>query len=180
MRHRFVFLAAGAAAAAGLMVGCGDDKAPSRQAVFWLGLNPSGGSSCSSNQNYQIPDGARATITSATADGARVKDGRQTLVECDVRPAGGTDFSVSLRFQSDEVANFSADGTLSAEGGTLDVSFNTGVFAVGQDDCVATVETLTPGAIWLRGLRCQDMRDPSSPDIRCDGQGGLIFENCDR
>ena len=182
VRQRFVFLAAVAATAAGLVAGCGDEKAPSKQSVFWLGLNSAPGANCSSNRNYQIPDGARATITSMSAEGGRIEDGGENLVECDVRPVSGssTDFSVDLRFSGGDVGNFSASGTLTADGGELDVSFNTGQFERRQNDCVATVGRLLAGAVWVRGLRCQNLRDPSSPGVVCDGQGGLIFENCDR
>jgi hypothetical protein len=182
VRHRFVFLAAAAVAAVSSVAGCGDDKAPAKQAVFWLGLNTASGFTCSSNQNYQIPEGARSIITSQSAQGERIKDDAENLVECDVRPAPGssTDYSVSLRFSGGPVGNFSANGTLSQDGGELDVDFNTGMFSLGQDNCVATVRTLTAGAIWLSALRCNGLRDPSSPGIQCDGQGGVIFENCDR
>ncbi|MEY4550193.1 MAG: hypothetical protein RL685_6388 [Pseudomonadota bacterium] len=182
MRHRFVFLAAVAVAAVGSVVGCGDDKAPPKQAVFWLGLGPGGGMTCSSTRNYQFPAEARATITSTTAEGERIEDDADNLVDCDVRLARGstTDFNVSLRYSGVEVGNFSANGTLTAEGGELDIDFNTGMFALEQENCVATVKTLRAGAVWISGLRCQSLRDPSSPSIQCDGQGGLIFENCDR
>lgn len=183
VRHRFVFLAAAAAVAMGLAAGCGDEKAPAKQTVFWLGLNSAPGTTCSSIKNFQLPADARATVTSSDAVGGRIKDDADNLVECDVRLASGstTDYTVSLRFSGGEVGNFSAEGTLSAEaGGELEVNFNTGMFALEQANCVATVQTLTPGAVWLRGLRCQNLRDESSPGIQCDGQGGLIFENCDR
>jgi hypothetical protein len=183
VRHRFVFLAAAAVAALGSVVGCGDEKAPAKQAVFWLGLSPGGGATCSSNRNYQIPEAARSTITSQSAEGERIKDDADNLVECDVREAAGstTDFDVSLRFSSADVANFSANGRVSEQaGGELDVYFNTGLAALEQSNCVATVKKVTAGALWVSGLRCTSLRDASSPSIQCDGQGGLIFENCDR
>lgn len=183
VRHRFVYLAAAAAAVVGLVAGCGDEKAPAKQTVFWLGLNSAPGALCSSIRNYQLPTDARATITSSDAVGGRIQDDAENLVQCDVRPASGsaTDYTVSLRFSGGEVGNFSANGTLSKEaGGELEVSFNTGEFGLEQEDCTATVETITSGAVWVRALRCRNLRDESSPDIQCDGQGGLIFENCDR
>jgi hypothetical protein len=167
----------------GVVAGCGDEKAPPKQTVFWLGLNQAPGALCSSDRNYQLPGDARATITSADAVGERIEDDADNLVECDVRPANGstTDFTVSLRFSGGEVGNFSANGTVSeAAGGELDVSFNTGEFGLEQEGCTATVQRVTAGAIWVRALRCTNLRDESSPDIQCDGQGGMIFENCDR
>jgi hypothetical protein len=183
VRHRFVFLAAVALAAVGSVVGCGDDKAPPKQAVFWLGLSPGGGMSCSASGNFQIPDEARSTITSTTAEGERIEDDADNLVDCDVRLASGstTDFNVRLRYSGGQVGNFSANGTLTLEdGGELDIDFNDGIVALEQDNCVATVKTLRAGAVWISSLRCPNLRDPSSPGVQCDGQGGLIFENCDR
>src|SRR5688572_18432709 len=186
VRNRFVFLAAAAAAAVGLTAGCGDEKSPPKQAVFWLGLNRAAGTttSCSSLENFQIPaETARATIISADAQGPRVEDDSDNLVECDVRPAssGSAVFNVSLRYSGGPIGNFSAEGELTlADGGALDVSFNTGEFGLEQADCTATVEALAPGAVWVKALRCQNLRDDSSPGIQCDGQGSLIFENCDR
>jgi hypothetical protein len=178
-----VFLATAAAAALSLTAGCSDEKSPPKQAVFWLGLNQAPGALCSSNRNFQIPDDARATIISSDAQGARIEDDSDNLVECDVRPvsSGSQTFNVSLRYSGGPVGNFSANGELTlADGGELDVSFNTGEFGLEQADCTATVEALAPGAVWVKALRCQNLRDESSPGIQCDGQGGLIFENCDR
>lgn len=182
VRHRFVYLAAAAIAAVGVVAGCGDEKSPPKQTVFWLGLNQAPGAICSSSRNYQLPADARATINSSDAVGGRIQNDADNLVECDVRPANGsaTDFAVSLRFSGGEVGNFSANGTVSAAGGELDVSFNTGDFGLEQDNCTATVQTVTAGAIWVRSLRCTNLRDESSPGVQCDGQGGVIFENCDR
>ena len=111
-----------------------------------------------------------------------MEDDGENLVDCDVRPRNGssTDYDVRLRFAGADVANFSASGTLSFSGGELEVDFNTAEVGLTQLDCVTTVETITPGAIWLRTLHCPNLRDPSSPGLQCDGQGGLIFENCDR
>jgi hypothetical protein len=183
VRHRLVFLATVTAAAVGSLVGCGDDKAPSKQAVFWLGLSPANGGTCSSNRTYQIPEGARTTITSTNAVGERIEDDSDNLVECSVRAvsAGSLEHSVNLRFSGGAVGNFSAVGRVSKDaGGELEVSFNTGEFALEQANCTATVETVTPGAVWVKSLRCQSLREDSSPDIECDGVGGVIFENCDR
>ena len=183
VRHRFVFLAAVAVAAVGSVVGCGDDKPPPKAAVFWLGLSPGGGMSCSANRNFQIPEDARSTITDMFAEGERIKDDADNLVDCDVRPASGstTEFNVSLRYSGGAVGNFSANGSLTLEGGgELDIDFNDGIVALEQSDCVATVKTLKAGAVWISSLRCPNLRDPSSPGVQCDGLGGLIFENCDR
>ena len=161
---------------------CGDDKVAAPQSVVWFGLNTAAGARCSSVNNYQLPMGARATITSTNGVGDRIKDGGDNLVECDVRPQSGStsNFNVSVRFSGGEVGNFVASGVLTKEnGGNLQVSFNTGQFSLEQDNCTAQVETLVAGAIWVSRVSCPDLRDPSSPGIICDGQGGVIFENCE-
>jgi hypothetical protein len=38
---------------------------------------------------------------------------------------------------------------------------------------------IVSGAVWLRNLHCDNLRDASSPGILCDGRGGVIFENCE-
>ena len=164
---------------------CGDDDVAPQQAVLWFGLGTAPGATCSSTKNYQYPEGARATVTGASGVGARVKDGSENLVVCDVRLVAGstTNYNVSLRFQGGEIGNFVANGVLTDQApagaaGTVNVSFNTAQFNLVQSQCTVEVDTLAPGAIWLRGLRCDGLKDPSSPGILCDGQGGLIFENC--
>ena len=165
--------------------GCGDDAVAPQQSVLWFGLGPAQGMSCSSAKTYQFPEGARATVSGGTGVGERVKDGSDYLVECDVRPASGStsNYNVSLKFQGGEVGNFVASGVLTdpnAGGtpGTLKVDFATGQFTLAQDQCSVGVKTLVPGAIWLQSLHCDNLKDPSSPSIACDGTGALIFENC--
>lgn len=184
MRHRLWIVVPLAAAAVMSAAACGDDEAAPQQAVLWFGLGTAPGATCSSIKNFQFPDSARATVSGATGVGDRVKDGADSLVECDVRPAGGstTTYNVSLRFQGGDVGNFVASGVLTkgAAGavGTVEVRFNTAQFNLAQSQCTAEIDTLSPGAIWLRNLHCDGLKDQSSPGITCDGQGGLIFENC--
>lgn len=151
-----------------------------KQAVLWFGLNAATGATCPATRTYQLPDSARATITSSTAVGERIEDGGENVVECSVRPAGdGMDYDVQLRFTGGEIGNFSVRGTLGVTGGELELDFNTSQFGLTQADCMATVTAVTSGAIWLTDLRCPNLRDPVTPGTQCDGQGGLIFENCD-
>jgi hypothetical protein len=180
VQHRLVRVGPIAALALLCATACGDDKVAAPQSVLWFGLNTAAGARCSSVSNYQLPMGARATITSTNGVGDRIKDGGDNLVECDVRPAsGGASFNVSLRFSGGEVGNFVASGVLTdTDGGNMNVIFNTGQFSLAQDDCTAQVETVVAGAVWISRLSCGDLRDPSSPGIICDGQGGAIFENC--
>jgi hypothetical protein len=165
--------------------GCGDDAVAPQQAALFFGFGPAQGLSCSSAKTYQYPDGARATVSGGTGVGDRVKDSSDYLVECDVRLAspGTSNYNVSLKFQGGEVANFAANGVLTdgaAAGmqGTLDVGFTTGQFSLAEKQCSVGIEKLLPGAIWLNSLHCDNLRDPSSPSIACDGSGALIFENC--
>jgi hypothetical protein len=177
-----------AAAAVTSAAACGDDKVAAQQAVVWFGLGTSSsGASCSTLKNYQFPEGARSTITGGDGVGGRLKDGSDNLVECDVRLASGstTNYNVSVRFSGGDVGNFVATGVVPAppsrdttSTGKLDLAFNTAQFALDQDGCTVDIKTLVPGAIWIRNLHCDNLRDPSSPGIACDGLGGVIFENC--
>jgi hypothetical protein len=180
VRHRLLKVGAIGAAAV-VCVACGDDKVAAPQAVLWFGLSTTANARCSSINNYQLPMGARATVTGADGVGERVKDGGDNIIECDVRPATGstTNYNVSVRFSVGEIGNFVASGVVAeAAGGTLDVDMVTGSFSLSQNGCTATVETAVAGAVWINRLSCPDLRDPSSPGIICDGQGGMIFENC--
>jgi hypothetical protein len=185
VRHRLWIVVPLAAAAVLSAAACGDDDAPPPQAALWFGLGTAPGATCSSIKTYQLPAGARATTSGSSGVGDRVKDGGENLVECDVRPAAGstTNYTVSVRFSGGEIGNFVANGTLTdgaaaGAAGTVNVAFNTGQFSLTQSQCTVEVDTLAPGAIWLRNLRCDNLKDLSSPGIICDGQGGLIFENC--
>ena len=185
VRHRLWIVVPLAAVAVVSAAACGDDEAAPQQAVVWFGLGTAPGATCSSIKNYQFPDSARATVSGGSGMGDRVKDSGDTLVDCSVRPAGGSssDYNVSLRFQGGEVGNFVAEGVLTdpkagGAAGTVKVSFNTAQFNLAQAQCTVEIDTLAPGAIWLRGLHCDSLKDQSSPGIICDGQGGVIFENC--
>jgi len=174
-----------AAAAVISVAGCGDPKVAPAQTAMWFGLGAVPGATCSSNKTFQIPDGARATTSGTSGMGPRVEDGGENAVECDVRLACGstTNYNVSLRLQVGEIGNFVANGVLTKAddpqaAGTVDVALITPQFSLGQTKCAVGIETLVPGAIWLKTLHCDNMRDPSSPGIACDGQGGVIFENC--
>jgi hypothetical protein len=182
LRHRLSVLGVLAAAAAVSGLACGDDEAPSTQAVFWLALSPGQGASCSSSQTYTVPETARSTITSTDGVGARVVDSGADLVQCSVIPsATAGSFDISLRLSSGAIGNFLASGVLPATGsGQLDVNFKTADFSLEQDNCTATIETLNAdGALWVSNLSCTNLRDNNSPAIACNGTGGVIFENCD-
>ncbi|HKO93629.1 MAG TPA: hypothetical protein VJU61_20890 [Polyangiaceae bacterium] len=185
MRHRLIFSGILVAAIGGWA--CGDDEVPPQQAVFWLGLGTTATAQCSANRVFQLPEDARTTITSSSGKGERVKDGQDlqgtdARVECTVRETsrGSGSYNVSMRFSVGEIGNFIADGVLPASTGTLDVDFNTNQFELGQEGCSATVEVITAGAVWVKDLHCDNMRDPSSPSVACDARGGVIFENCAR
>ena len=162
-------------------VACGDDEVAEPQSVLWFGLSSTANARCSSINNYQLPMGARTTITSTDGVGERAKDGGDNIIECDVRPQTGstTNFNLGVRFSVGEIGNFVASGVVAKDtGGSLDINLVTSQFRLEQNDCTATVEQVVPGAVWIDRLSCPDLRDPSSPGIICDGLGGFIFENC--
>jgi hypothetical protein len=185
VRHRLRLVVPLAAAAVISVAGCGETKDPPAQTAMWFGLGAVPGATCSSTKVFQIPDGARATTSGASGAGERVEDGGENTVECEVRLASGStnNYNVDLRLQVGEIGNFVARGALTADvapeaAGTVDVALITPQFSLAQTKCAIGIEKLIPGAIWLKTLHCDNMRDPSSPGIACDGLGGLIFENC--
>jgi len=166
-------------------VGCGDDKPPRDQAVFWMGFAPAAGNTCASARTFSRPDEtARATIT-GEGGGARLVDGDDdALVECTVSGGNGQ-FNVSFNLSSGDIGNVGVNGTVTQSGetpgtGTLDVDFSTTDFLLVQRDCTATVEQAFPGALWVSNLSCPMLRDPNSTSGLCVGTGGFIIENCSR
>jgi len=179
-----------AVAGASLVLGCGEDKPASDQAVFWLQMSTASGQQCSSAAAFNLPDDtARTTILAGATNTARLVDGEgDALVECRVAPGNGPgQFNVSVDLQGGSVANFSARGTVTKmpgvdEGtGTFDIDFAS-TFSLNQQDCTATVGEAPEGggALWVKSLNCPALRDPSSPAIECTGTGGFIVENCSR
>lgn len=170
---------------AGEEVEARDAGLPPSQAVLWFGVAAAPGGTCSSMMSYQAPDTAQATILGASGQGARVVAGRDQLVDCSVQPSAESadHYDVRLRFQGGEIGNFVATGRLTAspaatEPNTVEVSLVTAQFSLAQQRCTADVNVIVPGAVWIRNLHCDSLRDPASPGISCAGQGGVIFENC--
>jgi hypothetical protein len=150
--------------------------------VFWLALSPVSGGTCSSSRTFNVPETARETIISTNAAGDRIVDSASAEVRCSVSAAPGAEgsFRVNMRLSTGEIGDLSGEGVLSkAAGGSFDLNFTTESFSLEQDGCVATVETVKAGAIWIRSLNCPNLRDDSSPGIACVGNGGIILENCD-
>jgi len=168
-------------------VGCGDDKPPRDQAVFWMGFAPAAGNTCASARTFSRPDEtARATIT-GDGGGERLVDGDDdALVECTVSDQGGGQFNVSFNLSTGDIGNVGVSGTVMWAGGetpgtgTLDVDFSTTDFLLVQRDCTATVEQAFAGAAWVSNLSCPMLRDPNSTSGLCVGTGGFIVENCSR
>jgi hypothetical protein len=46
--------------------------------------------------------------------------------------------------------------------------------------CEVVVETVIPGAAWLRDWQCPDVVLDGRSRIECSSGGGAIFENCGR
>lgn len=174
-------------AGASLALGCGDDKPAKDQTVFWFQLSQSQGQQCSSVAGFSLPDEtARGTIVGASGQGERLVDGDDgAIVECRVQPgAAAGQYNVSVYIQSDTVARFDANGTVTKTGegtgtGTFDVNLASS-FSLGQTGCTATAQEAVGGALWIKDLTCPALRDPSSPAISCTGTGGFIIENCSR
>ena len=182
MRHRLTILGVWAAAATAGGFACGDDEPAPRQGVFWLGLSPAQGGTCSSSRTFVVPEGARDTIVSTDAQGDRIVDSGADQVICSVSPVAGAEgsFRVSMRLSSGEIGDFSGSGTMSkASGGQFDLNFTTTSFSLQQEGCTVTVETVKAGAVWIKSLNCPNLRERSSPSIACVGNGGIILENCD-
>lgn len=165
---------------------CGDNEAPPTQAVLWLGLSPSQGSTCSSSRVFQVPETAQSTITSTDGRGDRVLDRGADSVECTMTPAAEAgSYDVTLRYAENggEIGELRIIGRLhETNGGELQLDFQTSSFALSSrnsDPCTAQVNRLVPqGALWIDSLNCPRLIDPSSPAIGCVASGGLIFENC--
>jgi hypothetical protein len=151
--------------------------------VLWFGLSTGqGGQQCSSIKNYQFPPGAQQTIVSGDAVGARLVDGGQVLVTCQVYPADANGaFDINADVSTGEVGNFSISGRVTkGTPATVNVDLSGTGFRLGQDGCTANVEVLSAGAVWLKSLSCPTLKDQSSPSILCVGNGGVILENCSR
>jgi hypothetical protein len=131
-------------------------------------------------QTFQLPDAARETIIDANANGDRLVDGGNDVVECTVTPADDNNFRLNARVSSGIVGNFRVNGLISPSNATVDISFvpTTTGSELEQDACTGTVSTVLAGAVWIQNLRCDRMLDARSPNIACNGSGGLIFENC--
>jgi hypothetical protein len=180
--HRLIGLAELGAALAVVTMGCGDDEPATPQAVFWFGLSPATGRTCSSARNYQFPATASQTIASSSGAGDRIVDGGENRVRCQVTAVAGdpNGFDLDADFASGEIGNFSIRGRMSKTvASDLDIDLSGG-FSLEQDGCTATVNNVLGGAVWLSNLSCPNLTDPSSPGIACVANGGLIFENCGR
>jgi hypothetical protein len=183
-------LACGVLAIAGvaLATGCGDDKPAKDQTVFWVSLSTSQGKTCSSARSYSLPDMSARDNIVGSGGGERLKDGGENLVECSVsKGTAPGSFNVSYTVSVGEIGSYSASGVVTAPAqagqtgtGTLDVSFQTTQFTLGQESCVATVKQAAAGVIWVSNLSCPTLKDENSPAVECVGTGGFIAENCSR
>jgi hypothetical protein len=174
-------------AALGVAFGCGDEKPPSDQAVFWMELGPAGSMPCSSSRSFSLPDADARRVLTGSGQGERLVDGEDdTLVTCSVSEGSASgQFDVSLDLSSGEIGSFSASGavtmTSATEGtGVLDIIFQTTSFTLRQDGCTATAKAGLEGAVWFDSVSCPGLADRNSPNIRCNGSGGFIAENCAR
>jgi hypothetical protein len=188
VRQGFVSLVLSGVVAVAL-AGCGGDDPPKESAVIAFNLSRITGASCPIF-NFEYPPGANDTIGGSIEGTERLEDGGGNVINCRVRESMGA-FDINLNLQTPMVAYFQATGrvTKSANQTALD---NT-VQVILQSDqagellqpspvvptpCTANVDTVQNGAIWIRSLRCDNLRDENSPNVQCLGSGGLLFENC--
>jgi hypothetical protein len=180
LRHSVSILEILAVVLAAGVFACGDDKAPPAQTVFWFGLGPARGATCSSAKNYRFPGDDAQQVIIGNGVGARLADGKDGYVDCSVTASAGGKFDVRTHLEAGEIGNFTAQGSVDATSGTLQVALVGEGFSLAQSDCSAKVEKVLSGAIWVSDLQCPLMKDMSSPGISCVGSGGIIFENCAR
>lgn len=182
MRHWLTVSSLLLAGASG--VSCGDDEPARRQAAFYLGLSTNQSANCSSADTFELPEGGRVTTTSMTGEGERIVDRGATAVTCTVRAAadapGSYQLALSIQTQDTEIGYFSVNGVVSDTATDLDVRLQTTTFQLEQEGCTATIDTVIPGAVWLRDLRCPQLVDERTTGVACSGNGALIFENCSR
>lgn len=174
---------------------CGDEDPPPQQAVIWLAFSSAAGSTCSSAQSFQFPEGiAQGIVTGSSGVGPegmddRIRDEGDDLVSCSLQGAGAAgSYNVAMTFSNlaRGVGNLEISGSSLVQGqmAAITLRFRTSAFELSTSapmaqECMARVKTLNPdGAIWLDNLSCPNLRDQSSPGISCVGSGGLIFENC--
>ncbi len=171
-------------AAVSAALGCGDEKPKPNQAVLWLGLSQAAGAQCSSASSFGVPDKATSRgIIYGNGDGDRLEDGGEDIVNCRVAETAAGQYDVQFEVSAGEIGNLSMSGTAtktSADPGqiSLDINFQTTSFSLEQDVCTGSVQYASAGALWVRGLTCNNLRDQSSPGISCQSEGGFIIENC--
>lgn len=110
----------------------------------------------------------------------RVIDGGPVVIECRVTATEDGSFEANLgRLRADEITFLGVQGTV-REGSEAELSlvFQREGLALEQANCRAFVQRALSGAVWLRDLVCDDMRDLRRPNARCRASGGIIIENC--
>jgi hypothetical protein len=147
----------------------------------------------------RLIDGEGASVDCRVAEGrvaeGRVAEGRVAegrVAEGSVAEAGAAGsgvrvddgvplgFDVELLVESAEV-RWRVVGRV-ATGATSTVRVETQDVVVGSlvAQCEVVVETVIPGAAWLRDWQCPDVVLDGRSRIECSSGGGAIFENCGR
>jgi hypothetical protein len=152
---------------------------------------------CESAPRVSRPEGALATLASVSGVGERLIDGEGASVACTVAEgrvaeagAAGSGvrvddgaplgFDVALLVESTEVRWRVVGRVATGASSTVRVEMQDVVFGSLVAQCEVVVETVIPGAAWLRDWQCPDVVLDGRPRIECSSDGGAIFENCGR
>jgi hypothetical protein len=110
-----------------------------------------------------LPDSSAAD-TLESGVGERLEAG----VECQVLPEGDA-FDVHARIEQPMLRDFRLIGVVREEASALSLEVSFADDEPLQADCDAQVQTVVPGALWIRKLSCP---------APCGVVGGLIVEQC--
>lgn len=182
----------------GVSLACSDPPSPPPQAAVAITINTAtmgacriaggeittppdtsgmvGQVSASLNCNLQTPGCAPDKYVAVQGDPS-------TTVTCSVSP-NGTSFDVSVNVISGNRMSFSASGTVTSVGGTLDVTEFDHSTQTTLEDTACGIQittnfgTVKKGAIWAR-FTCGNFVDTSAAGgLICSATGTFIFENC--
>lgn len=161
---------------------CSESEPLPAQAATFLAFSPVTGASCHEANAYEVPLGAGrlAVLNGGNVDTDRVVDGGEVFVECRVSANEDGSFDVDLaRLRAGDITFLGVQGTVS-QGSEAEVRvvFQREGVALEQSNCRAFVQVALEGAVWLRDLVCDDMRDGRRPSAQCRASGGVIVENC--
>lgn len=169
-----------------------EGELPRAQAVLSLQVSEAtGGAECAVDLSMALPDAtASETLTGTSGNGRRLVNGASARgqvadVKCRVAPSDGATgyFDVRLSIRAGRGGTFEAAGNLrQAPSQLLAVQVAGPGLVLEQENCEAEVDTILPGAVWLRAIRCSDLSSETqgtpSAISECEATGAAIFESC--